>query len=120
MYETLRVVGVLFAIALGAAACAAVESSTEFNRHRYTDITVSANNKDIFYYDVTLSAEYPKDSPTAEAERQAWLSDWMKVRGMCEGGYEVLKVRPFDYLEDNPAHRDLRYEIRCKPVEKKK
>jgi hypothetical protein len=120
MYRTKRIGGVFVATALTVAGCAAFESSTEFNRHRYTDITVSRDNKDIFYYDVTLSAEYPKDSPTAETERNLWLGDWMKVRGMCEAGYEVLKIRPFDYLEDNPAHRDLRYEVRCKPVDKKK
>jgi hypothetical protein len=26
----------------------------------------------------------------------------------------VLKKRPFDFLEDNPARRDQRYEVRCK------
>jgi hypothetical protein len=116
----MRTTGILSALALLFAGCAAFEDSTEFNRHRYTDIVVPREGGDIFYYDVTTSAEFPKDSPAAEAERRKWLGDWMKVRGMCAAGYEVLKIRPFDYLEDNPAHHDLRYEARCRPEPQKK
>jgi hypothetical protein len=108
------------ALAALSCGCAALDDSTEFNRHRYTDITIPRDRGDIFYYDVTTSAEFAKESAAAEAERNKWLADWMKVRGMCAAGYEILKVRPFDYLEDNPAHRDLRYEVRCKPQPPKK
>ena len=56
------------------------------------------------------------ESQAAEDQRLRWLDDWLELRQMCPGGHEVLKRRPFDFLEDNPGHRDQRYEVRCKPV----
>jgi len=45
-----------------------------------------------------------------------WLNEWMVQRHMCLTGQEIIEKRKFDYMEDNPARRDLRYEVRCKPA----
>lgn len=95
-------------------ACNAMNDRTDYNRHRFSDITVPHDRTDLFYFDVTTGGDFPADDPTAEAERMKWLDGWMRQRKMCPTGPEVLKKRPFDYLEDNPARRDLRYEVRCK------
>jgi hypothetical protein len=44
----------------------------------------------------------------------AWLDSWLEVRKLCPDGYEILDRRPFETLDYNPAHHDLRYELRCK------
>ena len=88
----------LVAAALGA--CVAFDTPDTYNRHRYS-----------------VNGEFPEDSAAAEAQRLQWLDDWLQLRQMCPAGHEVLKRRKFDDLEDNPAHRALRYEVRCKPVE---
>lgn len=97
-----------------AVACAPFADPTDFNRHRYSDITLPRDRTDIFFFDVTTGAEFPADDPQAEATRMKWLADWLRQRQMCPRGHEVLKKRPFGFLEDNPARRDLRYEVRCK------
>lgn len=105
--------GLLVAMVAG---CTALDDPTDYNRHRLTEITIPRDRTDIFFYDVTTDAAFPPDDPSAEAARMHWLDLWMNVRAMCPGGHEVVKRRPFDFLEDNPAHHDLRYEVRCKPM----
>ena len=95
-------------------ACTAFVDPTDFNRHRYSDITIPRDRTDLFYFDVTTGAEFPAEDPEAEAERMKWLGGWMRQRQMCPSGHEVLKKRPFEFIEDNPARRDVRYEVRCK------
>jgi hypothetical protein len=102
------------------AACAAFDDPTDYDRHRFSDLKVPREGGDVFYYDVTVSGAFPADDPKAEATRERWLDGWLKSRGMCAAGYDIVKKRPFGYSEDNPAHRDLRYEVRCKPVPDKK
>jgi hypothetical protein len=105
-----------------AAGCTAFDTPDTYNRHRLSDITLprsgdgspSDAGSDIFYFDVTVTAEFPDNNARAEAERMKWLSEWLVQRTMCPAGYEILKKRKFDYMEDNPARRDLRYEVRCK------
>lgn len=118
--DHLQIPGLLMALAVMVCGCAAMDDPADFDRHRYTDIKIPPDNPDVFYYDVTVSAEFPKDSPAAEAARNKWLTDWLKVRRMCPAGYEIVKIRPFAFEEDNAAHRDLRYEVRCKPEPPKK
>ncbi len=106
---------------LPVAACSpSFVTPSTYNRHRLSEITVprevggeNAVNKDVFFFDVSLTAEFPESSEAAEAERMKWLEEWLKQRSMCLSGYEILKKRRFDYMEDNPARRDLRYEVRC-------
>jgi hypothetical protein len=121
--------------ALPAGGCTAFDTPDTYNRHRLSDITLpragsgatlppdgegqsgsdSESQGDIFFFDVTVTAEFPDNNATAEAERMKWLGEWLEQRHMCPTGYEIVKKRRFDYMEDNPARRDLRYEARCKP-----
>ena len=100
-------------------ACAAFDTPDTYNRHRLSDITLPRDpvaSSDIFFFDVTITAEFPDNSATAEAERMKWLTEWLQQRNMCAAGHEVVSRRKFDEMEDNPAHRNLRYEVRCKPA----
>ena len=67
-------------------------------------------------FDVTVNGEFPDNNAAAEAERMKWLTEWLEQRHMCLTGHDVVKKRKFDYMEDNPARRDLRYEVRCRPA----
>ena len=102
------------------AACAIFDDRTDYDRHRLTDLKVPREGGDVFYYDVSISGAFPADDPKAEEARMRWLDGWLKQRGMCANGHEVVRKRPFEYMEDNPAHRDLRYEVKCKPAPEKK
>lgn len=110
------------AVLLAVGGCTAFDSPDTYNRHRLSDITLPRSNdggasdtsSDIFFFDVTVTGEFPDNNATAEAERMKWLSEWLVQRSMCPSGYEIVKKRRFTYNEDNPARRDLRYEVRCK------
>lgn len=107
------------ALVLLLAACAVFDTPADYNRHRLSDITlpregVPAGDRDLFFFDVTVNAEFPADGQAAEAARMRWLSEWLEQRHMCPSGHEVLRRREFDFMEDNPARRDLRYEVRCR------
>jgi hypothetical protein len=112
----------IVALLLTAGGCTAFDTPATYNRHRLSDIALprSADGSagetpgDIFYFDVTITPEFPDNNSTAEAERMRWLTDWLVQRNMCPTGYEIIKKRKFDYMEDNPARRDIRYEVRCK------
>jgi hypothetical protein len=106
---------------LGLGGCAAFDSPDTYNRHRLSDITEpragsGADSGDLFYFDVTVTPEFPDQDAAAEATRMTWLTEWLEARAMCPNGHEVLRRRAFDFLEHNPARRDLRYEVRCKPA----
>jgi hypothetical protein len=104
-----------------ASACTAFDTPDTYNRHRLSEITLPRTGEgtqgggDVFFFDVTVNAEFPDNDAAAEAERMKWLAEWLEFRHMCPTGYEILKKRKFDFMEDNPARRDLRYEARCKP-----
>ncbi|MCK6371584.1 MAG: hypothetical protein L6Q83_09740 [Gammaproteobacteria bacterium] len=91
-----------------------------YNRHRYSEITLPRDGGQpkagsaTFFFDVSLSAEFPEEGEAAEAERMKWLEEWLHQRSMCLAGFEIVNKRRFDFMEDNPARRDLRYEVRCK------
>ncbi len=92
-----------------------------YNRHRLSEIVQPRNGTaeaptDVLYFDVSVTAELPDNNPTAEATRMAWLAESLKQRGMCPGGHDIVRRRPFDFMEDNPARRDLRYEVKCRAV----
>ena len=42
-----------------------------------------------------------------------WLAAWLDQRNMCAEGFEIVNRRQFDMLENNPAHYDMRYEVKC-------
>lgn len=93
--------------------CASLHESEDFQRHRTSQLVVPYDRKDIFYYDVTITAAYPDNDPDAEAQRIEWLEEWIEQRKLCPSGYEILNRRAFDFMEDNPARHDLRYEVSC-------
>ena len=92
---------------------AAVDRSEDFDRHRYSQLVQRFDRPDVIYFDVKFSADFPADDPLADRSRAAWLDAWMMQRHLCPQGHEVLQRRPFDYLEDNPAGFQQRWEIRC-------
>lgn len=99
------------------AGCTAFDTPATYNRHRLSDITLPRDPgaaSDVLYFDVSLTAEFPDASADAEAERMRWLDEWLLQRNMCAAGREIVGRRRFRELEDNPARRDLRYEVRCR------
>ncbi len=97
------------------AGCAAdvLDKSADFDRHRNSRIVQPYDKPDKIYFDVRFSPEYPADDAAAEEARMLWLEGWLKQRQLCASGHEVTGRRPFDYLEDNPAGYQQRWEIRC-------
>lgn len=97
------------------AGCAAdvLDKSADFDRHRNSRIVQPFDRPDRIYFDVRFSPEYPADDPAAEEARMMWLEGWLKQRQLCAAGHEVESRRPFDYLEDNPAGYQQRWEVRC-------
>lgn len=97
------------------AGCAAdvLDKSADFDRHRNSRIVQPFDKPDKIYFDVRFSPEYPADDPAADEARMIWLQAWLEQRRLCTAGHEVAARRPFDYLEDNPAGYQERWEIRC-------
>lgn len=107
----------VLALAVLAAGCTgSMDKSEDFDRHRYSQLVQPFDRRGQIYFDVTFSAAYPADDPVADAKRRAWLGAWLAQKRLCSGGYEVTTRRPFDYLEDNPAGFQQRWEIRCQTV----
>jgi hypothetical protein len=92
---------------------AALDKSVDFDRHRYSQLVQPFDRPNEIYFDVIFGADFPADDPVADQSRAAWLDAWLQQRHLCPAGYEVLNRRPFDYLEDNPAGYQQRWEIRC-------
>ena len=104
----------LMVMVLVLAGCAsALDKSADFDRHRYSQLMQPFDRPDKIYFDVIFGPDFPADDPTADRSRAAWLEAWLEQRRLCPAGYEVLDRRPFDYLEDNPAGYQQRWEIRC-------
>ncbi len=91
-----------------------MHESPDFQRHRLSQVVVPYDKNDLIYFDVTITPEYPDDDAAAEETRMKWLGQWLDTRGMCPSGFEIVERRPFEFLEDNPARHDLRYEVRCR------
>jgi hypothetical protein len=92
----------------------AIDKSQDFDRHRYSRLVQPFDHPDRIYFDVAFSADFPADDPAADAARMAWLEAWLEQRQLCAGGHEVAIRRTFDFLEDNPAGYQQRWEIRCR------
>jgi hypothetical protein len=119
MHKSIRFPAVLLAAATLAGGCAAFDTPNTYNRHRLSDITeprdgMGGDGGDVLFFDVSVTAEFPDNNAAAEATRMTWLAEWLESRAMCPAGHEVVNRRPFDFMEHNPARRDLRYEVRCK------
>jgi hypothetical protein len=85
-----------------------------FDRHRYSAVVEPRDRRDVMYFDVIFTADYPDGDPAAEATRMAWLSAWIEQRHLCPGTFEIVQKRPFEFTEDNPGHYDARYLFKCK------
>lgn len=92
----------------------AVDKSQDFDRHRYSRLVQPYDHPDRIYFDIAFSPDFPADAPAADAARMAWLEAWLEQRRLCAAGHEVAVRRPFDFLEDNPAGYQQRWEIRCR------
>jgi len=104
----------IIALAVAVAGCAGtLDKSEDFDRHRYSELIQPRDRPDRIYFDVNFSADFPADDPAADATRMAWLQGWLEVRHLGPAGHEVAVRRPFEYLEDNPAGYQQRWEIRC-------
>jgi hypothetical protein len=110
-----QLIAAVIALLVMLAGCAAdvLDKSADFDRHRYSRIVQPFDKPDKIYFDVLFTGEYPADDPVAEQARMAWLQAWLEQRRLCASGHEVAARRPFDYLEDNPAGYQQRWEIRC-------
>jgi len=109
-----RLVAALPATLLGLTACGALDKPSDFDRHRFSQLLVPYDRPGVMYFDVRFTAEYPRGEAAADAVRMSWLDGWLRQRGVCPAGAEVLQKRAFDYLEDNPARYDERWEVSCR------
>lgn len=110
----MRKVVLLVCLAAGCASMdQAIDKSMDFDRHRYSRLVQPFDHPERIYFDVSFPADFPQDKPAAAAARMQWLAAWLKQRRLCATGHEVVKQRPFDFLEDNPAGYQQRWEIRC-------
>jgi len=97
-------------------ACTGMHESGDYERHRLSRLEMARERVNLLYFDVSVTAEYPDQNAGAEAKRMEWLEAWMRQRGYCAHGHDVLERRAFRFLEDNPARHDLRYEVACRPA----
>jgi hypothetical protein len=95
--------------------CQDIRESADFERHRHSRLFQPYDRPDVIFFDVRFSPDFPAGA-AAEATRQAWLAQWLRQRGLCPGGHEVVEQRPFAYEEDNPGRYDQRYRVRCRDV----
>ena len=102
----------LFFIVVLLSACADIHKSADYERHRYSQLVVPYDRNDVMYFDVTFNAEFP-DGEATEATRMEWLKAWLGQRSMCAESFEIVDRRPFEPMENNPAHHDIRYEVKC-------
>ena len=107
----LRIASLLVAVALGSA-CSNVHKSADYERHLYSQFVVPYDRNDVMYFDVTINAEFPDDE-AGEATRMEWLKTWLAQRSMCADNFKIVDRRPFEPMENNPAHHDIRYEVQC-------
>lgn len=106
--------GLLLPVLLAGCAADALNKSADFDRHRYSRLVQPFDRPDQIYFDVTFVPDYPAADPAADEARTRWLEAWLEQRRLCATGYDVAARRPFDYLEDNPAGYQERWEIRCR------
>ena len=118
--ETLFLAVTLAACSMSQSLRNSMSNSADYDRHRMSRLVMpmdGVGSQDTMVFEATISPTYPADDPAAEEQRMAWLASWLEVRKLCPAGYEILERRPFETLEYNPAHHDLRYELRCQSAD---
>ncbi len=108
-----RLASVALAGMLALAGCAEMHESVDYERHSLSRLSEPLSGEDFLWFDVRLTAAYPLDSEAAESRREMWLQMWLKQRGICPNGYEILERRPFEFQEYNPERMDYRYKVTC-------
>lgn len=103
----------LVAVALMGTGCDRMHDNRDYERHSNSRISNPLAGGDYIWFDVKLTPALPLDNEMAERQRQIWLQSWLTQRKLCPAGYEIVERRPFEFLEHNPAHMDLRYKVRC-------
>lgn len=103
----------LIALALLIAGCERMHDNRDFERHANSRISNPIGGGDYVWFDVKLTPSLPLENELAEQQRLIWLQSWLKGRHLCPAGHEVVERRPFEFLEHNPEHMDLRYKVRC-------
>ncbi len=106
----------LLALLLAGCAGSALDKSEDFDRHRYSRLIQPYERPGQIYFDVIFSTTYPSGDAAADQVRTRWLEAWLAQRRLCAEGHEVALRRPFEYLEDNPAGYQERWEVRCRPA----
>jgi hypothetical protein len=102
-------------LAAGLAGCSSsAQKNADFDRHRFSQLVQPYGQPERLFFDVRYPPEYPQDDLAAEEARFRWLATWLTLRKMCPAGHDVVRRRPFDYLEDNPAGFTERWEIACR------
>jgi hypothetical protein len=109
-----RLGGALGCLLLVTGCATNIHESEDFERHRNSQLVIPYARPDVIYFDARFSPAIPDADPAAEARRMAWLAAWLEARKLCPAGFDVVDRRPFDFLEDNPARFDIRYEVACK------
>jgi len=115
--ETLVLTTILIACSPSQSFRNSMSNSADYDRHRMSRLVMpmdGVGSQDTMIFEATISPSLPADDSSAEEQRMAWLDSCLEVRKLCPDGYEILDRRPFDTLDYNPAHHDLRYELRCK------
>lgn len=106
----------IFGLLVVLAGCSSVpDKGADFDRHRYSQLTQPFDRPDQIYFDLKFSTDFPADDLASDLSREQWLASWLRQRGLCAAGHEIVKRRAFDYLEDNPAGYQQRWEVRCLP-----
>ncbi len=95
-----------------------VSNRADYERHRMSRLVMpidGVGDQDSMIFEASVSATYSADDPAAEEKRMEWLTSWLEIRKLCPYGFEITDRRSFEMLDYNPAHHDLRYEVRCTP-----
>jgi hypothetical protein len=95
--------------------CALEEQSrADFERHNASILRESYQEPDALVFEAKAGAAYPADSESAEAVRMQWLQDWLDLKGLCPGGYDILRRERIGAGQPNFHDMDLRYKLRCR------
>jgi len=94
--------------------CEDMHQSVDYDRHHQSSLRTSYQQSDRIIFEARLTPEAPEDTEAGEAVRMQWLEGWLRLRGLCPTGYDILERRHYTREDANPYRFDLRYEVTCK------
>ena len=86
------------------------------DRHSMSRLYVP-DDGDRIVFEASVSPDYPAQGEEAEAARMLWIKQWLKQRNLCANGFEIEERTKIGSAADNPYHHDLRYTLRCIPLQ---